>query len=73
VLSEVLAEPRVLPFPECPGAAGHVSALAGTPVAELPDAVPDVLNGVASCTHLNDLLRALGGLAGLFDAASVRS
>ena len=27
--------------------------------------VPDTLTGIASCTHLNDLLRALGGMADL--------
>jgi hypothetical protein len=65
VLGAVSAEPRVLPFPECPGAAGHVQALVGTALARLPAAVPELLTGTASCTHLNDLLRALGGLAGL--------
>lgn len=70
VLTEVSADPRVLPFPECPGAAGHVAALAGTPVEALASAVPETLSGVASCTHLNDLLRALGGLGSLFDVAS---
>lgn len=69
VLTEVRADPRVLPFPECPGAAAQVSALVGTEVAELSAAVPDTLVGTASCTHLNDLLRALGGLAGLLDGA----
>ncbi len=71
ILTELTAYPRVLPFPECPGAAGHVSALAGTKVADLPSAVPDTLSGIASCTHLIDLLRALGGLAGLLDTASL--
>ena len=73
VLTEVRADPRVLPFPECPGAAAHVADLAGIAVADLPVAVPDTLVGIASCTHLNDLLRALGGLAGLFDAAPISS
>ena len=27
--------------------------------------MPDTLTGIASCTHLNDLLRALGGVGGL--------
>ena len=70
-LTELSAEPRVLPFAECPGAAGHVSILAGTKVADLPSAVPERLNGIASCTHLNDLLRALGGLASLLEVAAV--
>ncbi|HLX88291.1 MAG TPA: DUF2889 domain-containing protein, partial [Acidimicrobiales bacterium] len=70
VLADISAEPRVLPFPECPGAAAHVSALAGTKVSDLPSAVPERLTSIASCTHLNDLLRALGGLAALFEIAS---
>ncbi|MHB8680642.1 MAG: DUF2889 domain-containing protein [Acidimicrobiales bacterium] len=62
IVEAISAEPRVLPFPECPGAAGHVGELAGMAVADLPLGVPDTLSGIASCTHLNDLLRALGGL-----------
>ncbi|HUY22794.1 MAG TPA: DUF2889 domain-containing protein [Acidimicrobiales bacterium] len=65
VLGWVEAEPRVLPFPECPAAADTVGALVGTAVATLAAAVPETLTGVASCTHLNDLLRALGGVRGL--------
>jgi Protein of unknown function (DUF2889) len=63
------AHPRVLPFPECPGAAGAVSAMTGRPLAEFPSAVPETLTGITSCTHLNDLLRALGGAAQLVEAA----
>lgn len=63
------AEPRVLPFPECPAAAAEVTALAGTELASLAEAVPATLTSTASCTHLNDLLRALGGVAGLVAAA----
>jgi hypothetical protein len=60
-LQSLDAEPRVLPFPECPGAASAVGSLSGVDVRELGSAVPEVLSGIASCTHLNDLLRALGG------------
>lgn len=69
VIETVRAEPKVLPFPECPGAAVHVGALVGKALSELPTAVPDTLVGVASCTHLNDLLRALGAAAQLVEAA----
>ncbi len=69
VLESVRADPRVLPFPECPGAADAVGALAGRTLADLPTAVPETLAGIASCTHLNDLLRALGGAAPLVEAA----
>jgi hypothetical protein len=68
-IEAVRAEPRVLPFPECPGAAPHVEALVGRTLSELPTAVPETLAGIASCTHLNDLLRALGGAAQLVEAA----
>ncbi|HUY63986.1 MAG TPA: DUF2889 domain-containing protein, partial [Acidimicrobiales bacterium] len=71
VLTSVEAEPRVLPFPECPMAADSVSALAGTEMSRLSAAVPEVLEGIASCTHLNDLLRALGGAADLLELATV--
>lgn len=69
VLSDLSAEPRVLPFPECPAAAAAVGALAGAPVRTLAASVPDTLVSIASCTHLNDLLRALGGVADLVTPA----
>jgi hypothetical protein len=72
VIEELRADPRVLPFPECPGAAGAVGALAGRALADLPEAVPATLVSVASCTHLNDLLRALGGAAPLVELARRR-
>ena len=65
VLEEVSAVPRVLPFPECPGAAAAVGALAGSPVRTLAATVPGTLTSISSCTHLNDLLRALGGVGDL--------
>ncbi len=72
-ITAVSAEPRVLPFPECPGAAPAVSALAGQRLAQLPGAVPDLLTGISSCTHLNDLLRSLGGADGLVDLARMHA
>jgi hypothetical protein len=65
VVAAIEAEPRVLPFPECPAAAAEVGAVVGVAVADLPAVVPERIQGVACCTHLNDLLRALGGLARL--------
>jgi hypothetical protein len=58
-LLSVEAEPRVLPFVECPGAAMNASRLLGTPLPELRDRVLAELKGTAGCTHLNDALRAL--------------
>ena len=69
VVGSVEAEPRVLPFPECPAAADAVGALVGSEVRSLAWVVPDTLTGIASCTHLNDLLRALGGVGGLLSPA----
>jgi hypothetical protein len=68
VVGAVSAEPRVLPFPECPAAALAVGDLAGCQLADLSVSVPEILTGIRSCTHLNDLLRALGGVADLVAA-----
>jgi len=69
-LTELEADPRVLPFVECPAAATNVGRLvdARTNLADLPRVVPEVLFGVASCTHLNDLLRSMGGIAEVIPA-----
>ncbi len=71
VLEEIEAEPRVLPFPECPAAGQAVGALVGLEVRTFATAVGDTLSGIASCTHLNDLLRALGGVGDLVGAPPV--
>lgn len=62
VLASVAARPRVVPYPDCPSAAGKVDRLVGLPVAELRTRVLDELRGVDSCTHLNDMIRALAEL-----------
>lgn len=67
VLVAIEAEPRVLPFVECPAAAEKVGVLVGVALADLAGAVPERLVGTDCCTHLNDLLRALAGLADLTD------
>ncbi len=69
VVGSIVAEPRVLPFPECPAAADAVGALVGCEVKSLASVVPGTLTGIASCTHLNDLLRALGGVGDLVSVA----
>jgi hypothetical protein len=73
VVEAVAAEPRVLPFPECPAAADAVGDLVGGRLADLSTSVPERLTGIRSCTHLNDLLRALGGVAGLVDRERARA
>jgi hypothetical protein len=70
VVGSIVADPRVLPFPECPAAADAVGALVGSEVRLLATVVPDTLTGIASCTHLNDLLRALGGVGDLLVLAN---
>jgi len=61
-LLSVEAEPRVLPWVECPAAAAHVADLVGASAADLGRLVPATLTGLSSCTHLNDLLRSLSCL-----------
>ncbi|MGK2911708.1 MAG: DUF2889 domain-containing protein, partial [Sphingobium sp.] len=53
------ADPRTLPYPECPAATVNMHALVGTPLAEMRVTVPALLRKTAGCTHLNDALRAL--------------
>jgi hypothetical protein len=65
VLLSVSADPRVLPYRECPLAADNVHTLVGTRLEDLREVVLDRLKGVAGCTHLNDALRALAEVPGL--------
>jgi hypothetical protein len=53
------AEPHVLPYGECPRAARAPQSLVGRHVGEAAHTLPPELAGAASCTHLNDLLRAI--------------
>jgi hypothetical protein len=69
-IGAIYAAPRVLPFGECPRAAAHVGRLVGEPVAELRRVVPTSLRSISSCTHLNDLLRALADVPVLEAALS---
>lgn len=69
-LRSVVADPRTLPFQDCPLAAPQVHRLVGLPAAEAGSGVGDRLPGVAGCTHLSDLLRTfrfLPRLAALID------
>jgi hypothetical protein len=63
------AEPRVLPYPECPAAAAGLSRLVGAPLAELRERVLVEFAGVAGCTHLNDAVRALAEVPALLEHA----
>jgi hypothetical protein len=64
-LLSVEAQPRVLPFVECPTATANVSRLLGTPLPELREKVLAELRGTLGCTHLNDALRALAEVPAL--------
>jgi hypothetical protein len=64
-LLSVEADPRVLPYAECPGAAPNVARLVGQPLASLREAVLKTLPGTLGCTHLNDALRALAEVPAL--------
>jgi hypothetical protein len=59
------AVPRVLPWPECPSAAGSASGIVGLPVAAAREYVRTNLRGTSTCTHLNDLLCTLADVAPL--------
>jgi Protein of unknown function (DUF2889) len=58
-LLSVNADPRVLPYRECPLAVANVDLMLGTPLSDLRGAVLERLAGIKGCTHLNDALRAL--------------
>jgi hypothetical protein len=64
-VTSITAQPRVLPFPECPSATRNVTRLLGTPLIDLREKVLDELKGTAGCTHLNDALRALAAVPSL--------
>lgn len=59
------AEPRVLPFHECPSATGNLKRLLGSPLPAMRETVLAELAGPAGCTHLNDALRALAEVPAL--------
>ena len=58
-LTELSADARILPFPECPGAPAHAQRIVGTRMEDLRDTVLAMLPGVLGCTHLNDVLRSM--------------
>lgn len=64
-LLSLVAQPRVLPYQECPAAAGNLIRLIGVPLAALREQVPVALRRELGCTHLNDALRALAEVPAL--------
>ena len=66
-LTSLTAEPRVLPFPECPSATQNLRRLLDAPLMQLRERVVEQLRGTDGCTHLNDALRALTAVPALLD------
>ena len=64
-LRSVDADPRVLPYIECPTAALRLGGLIGSKLPDLREQVLAELRGVNGCTHLNDALRALADIPAL--------
>lgn len=64
LLRRLEADPRILPYGECPMAMLGLPGLVGTPLLDLRDVVPTRLPGVHGCTHLNDAVRALSLMEG---------
>lgn len=62
---EGAADPRVLPWVECPPAAGSAARIAGLALADLRDTIRAEFTGTTTCTHLNDQLRSLAGVRAL--------
>ncbi len=66
-VSDLIATPLILPSSDCPVAADSASRLIGMPLEEVRSFVRREFRGVATCTHLNDALRAMGDLWSLAD------
>jgi DUF2889 family protein len=56
------ADIGVLPWVECPAAAGSAERLNGTKPGDLRERVRETFVGTSTCTHLNDSLRAFAAL-----------
>jgi hypothetical protein len=67
VITECSAEPRVLPWLECPQAIGSAGRLVGWVVDDLRPEARTKLVGPSTCTHLNDVLRGLEDVHWLAD------
>jgi hypothetical protein len=70
VLTRCEARARVLPWVECPAAVASASRLAGVPLAGLRKHVRERFTGTTTCTHLNDMLRALEDVSALLGRAA---
>ena len=67
VVAAIAAEPRVLPYRECPEAAASPRSLVGSSLVGVRDRVRTELTGPSTCTHLHDVLRSLEDVGRLAD------
>lgn len=67
------ATPRSLPWTECPAAAQSSHRVEGSTPDKLRSFVGSEMKGTSTCTHLNDLLRSLGGLTALLKVVRRRA
>jgi Protein of unknown function (DUF2889) len=64
-IASITADPRSLPWVECPGAAASAQGVVGVALSEIGAKVRADLAGVTTCTHLNSTLRALADVQSL--------
>jgi hypothetical protein len=67
-IDSVEVRPRVLPGPDCPGAAASAQAVVGQPLDQLRRFVRAEMRDDTVCTHLNDQLRSLADVPALVAA-----
>ena len=67
-IDQLVVEPHVLPWRECPAAAASGAQLVGARVADIAPRVRAELVGPSTCTHLNSTLRSLADVARLLDS-----
>lgn len=58
-LISISADPRILPYADCPAAVLNVGRLIGASMRDLRRTVLEMLRKTAGCTHLNDTVRSL--------------
>jgi hypothetical protein len=71
--ADLEAVEHVLPWPECPQAAGSAGRLVGAGVSTLREDVRAGFVGTTTCTHLNDQLRSLSDIPALAAACDRQS
>ena len=65
-VATIVVEGHVLPWAECPGAAGSASAAVGVPVDDLAAFARTTIVGPTSCTHLSSTVRCWADLTALW-------